>query len=354
MRLEDEVLLALARRLRQAETGGWTETAMRELVDGLGWEWRHRVEPPHREHHGPVLRTGLPTGEAYLRSVRRHAVEEYTEGEEYVGLYVPVDVPEDDPVAKADAFRRAADVLTGAFGPSSIMGVYGSPGPFYDSPASWGSPFRRWRGESDSLELRAGEQGPELLLQPNGPVESWHWRQSHGEPYALGGFFGVSRDPANEGLGMPGGWRTDDWDVFAHALASVLTTLPVEVRALGIARDLTHFGLWLGALHIYLSCDPALELALCDFNHTPLPEPELLALGWLAGPPDAEHLADAAYRSPAHRPGTVDGRALARLVVDTARLNGHKSPRELYLVDHSQQVGEYYVQHYGLTLAEAP
>ncbi|GAA1647584.1 hypothetical protein GCM10009733_050880 [Nonomuraea maheshkhaliensis] len=82
MRLDDEALAELARRLREARTEGWTEPAMRELVAGMGWEWQDGVEPPHREHLGPVLRAGLPTGDAHLRSVRRHMVETYADGED--------------------------------------------------------------------------------------------------------------------------------------------------------------------------------------------------------------------------------------------------------------------------------
>jgi hypothetical protein len=349
-RLSDEALVELARRLKTAETGGWVETALRELVAGLGWEWRDRVEPLHREHYGPVLSTGLVTGDAYLRSVRRHMVEDYVAGEEYFGLYVPIDLPQDTPIAKADAFRRAAEVLTAAFGSSSIMGAYGSPGPFHDVPASWGSPFRRWRGDPNSLELRAGEQGPELLLSPSAPVENWYRRQPH-DSFALGGFFGTRNDPANDGLDLPGLWRTDDWDVLATSVAAMLTTFPAEVRALGIGKDIAHLGVWPGAIHIDIESDPVLRLRMHDFNEPALPKAELADLGWIA---ESATSADPLFHSETYEAGEVDGRRLAQLLVDTAKLGGCKSPHNLFLTDHSQNVGDYWVEYYALTLRTAP
>jgi hypothetical protein len=353
--LSDEELAELARRLRNADTGRWSETGLRELVAGLGWEWRD-------SEAGPVLSTGLGTGDARLRPVGKYE-ERYAVGQEYVGLHVPIEVPQDTAIAKADAFRRAAEVLTETFGPAPIMGVYGDPGPFYDSPPSWGSPFRRWWKKPDSLELQAGEHGPELLLLSNDPVENWHWRQSQGNPYELGGFFGTRRDPANAGLGYPGMWTTDDWEIFGNALGEMLTTLPAETRALGIELSLGMHGLIPGAggpWVFHLACDAVLELGLYDEAGIELPDGDLTALGWIAestAKSSCDHLSevvDVAYHSVAYGPGEVDGHGLARLLVETARLLGIESPKGLSLIDRAQTLGDYRVDFYGLTLTENP
>ncbi|GLW09553.1 hypothetical protein Misp01_46820 [Microtetraspora sp. NBRC 13810] len=350
-RLTDDELAGLATRLRAADPGGWRESGLRELAAGLGWEW-------HDTGSGPVLRTGLAAGDARVRRVGKYE-EDYADGRDHVGLYVPVEVSEGGPAAKADAFRRAADVLTGLFGPSPIMGVTGFPGPFYDSPAGWGSPFRRWRGEHDSLELHAAEDGPELVLHPNDPVEFWHWRQAQGNPHELGGFFGTRRDPANAGLGIPGMWRTDDWDVFAASLGSMLTTLPAETRALGIDLTLGLHGRIPGTYGpgvFSIACDGMLELAIFDEGDFALPHDRLGPLGWTSGsdvPATHDHGGDG-YHSASYGPGEVPGHDLARMLVDTARLLGIESPYGLSLFDHAQSVDGYHVDYYALTLKENP
>lgn len=149
----------LARTLRAADTGDWSEAGLRVLADRLGWQWRD-------DYDGQVLRTGTAAGDARLRSVGdRERARAW--GREYVGMSLSIEAPADTTAAgMADAFRGAAEVLTASMGPSTIMGAYGNPGPFFDTPPSWGSPFRRWRGMPNSLELKAGEHGLELLLHP--------------------------------------------------------------------------------------------------------------------------------------------------------------------------------------------
>ncbi|MEU1786557.1 hypothetical protein ABZ553_11915 [Streptomyces sparsogenes] len=221
--LAGERLVETARGLREADTGGWRESALRALVSSFGWRWRQAAGD---------------AGEAWLRPTGRYESPFAHDGEEFVGLHVPVELVEGGAAAKAESFRRAAEALTEAFGRASIMGAYGGLGPFYESTPQWGSPFLRWRGKPDTLELRAGERGPELLLQPTDPVENWFWRQGHGEDFALGGFFGSLPVPANGGLGLPGYWRTDDWDVYTTALSDFLGSLPAATSALGIELDL--------------------------------------------------------------------------------------------------------------------
>ncbi|WP_017591495.1 hypothetical protein [Nocardiopsis potens] len=348
--LDDDALVELAERLRGAETGGWTEKGVRGLAGALGWEPADGA--PTR------LRTGLPTGEARLRPVDR-LDEDYTRGERHLGLYVPVALVDGGAAAKADAFARAARALTAKLGPAPIMGAHGDPGPFYESTASWGSPFLRWRGRPDSLELRAGDDGPELLLHPSDPVENWHWRQGHGEAYALGGFFGARPDPANAGLGHPGGWTTGDWDVFATALGGFLGCLAAETRALGIELSLgmhgripgTH-GPWV----FHIASAQTLELAVYE-ETVDTSALDMAALGWTPvseAPAAMDHLIDVSHHTGAFAPGEADGRGLARTLVETAKALGIPSPRGLSLIDHCQSVAGYRVDYYGLTLKENP
>ncbi|MQY04971.1 hypothetical protein [Actinomadura macrotermitis] len=343
-------LVDLARRLRAADTGGWREDGVGRLVAGLGWE-----------RAGDVVRTGLPSGDARLRPVGKYE-SDHVRGEEYVGLYVPIAVAA-DPAVKADAFRRAAHELTAALGPSPIMGSYGGLSTFYDSTPRWGAPFRRWRGHPDSLELQAGEAGPELVLFPTDPTENWFWRQRHGEAYALDGFFGTDRSAANGGLSIPGMWRTDDWEVFHTTLTCFLRSLPAEVRALGIELSLAMHALIPGTYGpwvFHLACDAdTLELAVFEQEDVDLAKYDLPSLGWTAtadAPPSHEHdeFTRVAYHSGPHRLGEVDGLRLAGLLVETAKAFGIESPQGLSLVDHAQSIDGYHVDFFGLTLRENP
>src|SRR5690606_17590731 len=81
------------------------------------------------------------------------------------------------------------------------------------------------------------------------------------------------------------------------------------------------------------------------------------ALGWTptsVTPAALDHWLDHSHHSGVFGPDDMDGRALAALVVDTVRDLGVESPRGLSLADHSQRVGDYYVDFYGLTLRENP
>lgn len=349
--LDDDTLVELAERLRGAETGGWTEEGMRGLAAALGWE-------PAGDGAPNRLHTDLPTGGARLHPVDG-LVETYTSGERYLGLYVPVALVDGGAAAKADAFAGTARALTAKLGTAPIMGSYGDLGPFYDPTAPWGAPFLRWRGHPDSLELRAGDDGPELLLHPSDPVENWHWRQGHGEPHALSGFFGTRPDPANAYLGIPGGWTTDDWDTFTSALGGFLNCLAAETRALDIELSLGIHGLIPGTYgpRVFdIESAHTLELAFYE-EYVDISALDMAALGWTPvteASAAMEHLFDVSHHTGASAPGEADGSALARTLVETAKALGIPSPRNLSLLDHCQSVAGYHVNYYGLTLQENP
>ncbi|MCX4091042.1 hypothetical protein [Nocardia sp. alder85J] len=354
--MQDEArVVELARRLRAADTGGWRESALHGVIESLG-------RPSGDGDGGPLLSGAAdsPGGAPRLRPVGRFEQDFVRDGEEYVGLSVPAVLAEDGAVGEARAFRTVAEALIGEFGTASVMGVYGNPGPFYDIAPRWGSPFLRWRGPDDTLELHAGEHGPELLLQPTYPVEEWFLRQGHGEPYAIGGFFGARVDDvANEGLSLPGGWRTGDWDVFSRTLADFLRPLPAETYALGIELNPAFHALvpgTAGPLLFELVCGERLEIVydtgglgeyITDprtFGWTPQSERRTVLTHWLESP----------YHSGDFGIGEVDGHALATMIVATLRDLGVESPRSLSLADHSQRVGRHHVEYYGLTLRENP
>ncbi|MFB8003204.1 hypothetical protein [Nocardia sp. NPDC056000] len=347
----------LARQLRGAETGGWQTAALRRLVAGLGWQWQETADGVRLI--GGVGPDHLPQWAPRLRRVDRFEKDYVHEGEDYVGLYVPIAVPEGGAAGKAAAFRAAGEALTREFDPAPIMGAYGDLGPFYDSTPRWGSPFRRWRQQVDTLELRAGEHGPELLLQPTAPAENWFWRQGHGENYAIGGFFGSNRDPANAGLGFPGAWHTDEWDVFLHALTAFLWNLPAETHALGIELDLGFHALvpgTRGPVVFHIACGERLEVAY-DTEGLGASIGDPASLGWIpksTRPAALEHWIESHYHSGDFGIGEVDGPGLARMMVDTLRGLGVASPRNLSLSDHAQSVAGYRVDYYGLTLEENP
>ncbi|MGX1810986.1 hypothetical protein ACWIGI_35150 [Nocardia sp. NPDC055321] len=347
----------LARQLRGAETGGWRAEPLRRLVEGLGWQWQETADGV--QLIGGVGPDNLPQWAPRLRRVDRFEKDFVHDGEDYVGLYVPIAVPEDGAAGKAAAFRAAGEALTREFGTAPIMGVYGGLGPFYDSAPRWGSPFRRWRQQADTLELRAGEHGPELLLQPTDPAENWFWRQGHGENYAVSGFFGSNLDPANAGLGFPGGWRTDDWDVFRHTLTDFLWNLPAETHALDIELDFGFHALvpgTLGPIVLHIACGDRLEVAY-DTEDLGADIPDPVALGWIpesTRPAALEHWTESLYHSGDFGIGEVNGPELARMMVDTLRGLGVASPHDLSLSDHAQSVAGYRVDYYGLTLEENP
>ncbi|MFK4266903.1 hypothetical protein [Streptomyces milbemycinicus] len=344
--LEGERLAEVARRLRDADTGGWRQPALRALVSSLGWEWREAAGD---------------AGEAWLRPTGRYESDFVHDGEEFVGLHVPVELVAGGATAKAESFRRAAETLTEAFGRASIMGAYGDLGPFYESTPVWGSPFLRWRGKPDTLELRAGERGPELLLQPTDPAENWFWRQGHGEAHAIGGFFGSRRVSANGGLGFPGYWQTDDWDVYTSALSDFLGSLPAETSALGIGLDLGIHALvpgTYGPVVFHIVCGDQLEIVYSTEELDGAgPGTDPASLGWIpeaTAPARLSHWIDWTHHSGVFGPDDTDGPRLARLLVDTLRGLGVSSPKDLSLSDHAQTVDDYQVDFYGLTLRENP
>ncbi|MEU3877548.1 MULTISPECIES: hypothetical protein [Streptomyces] len=327
----NETIAQLAKRLLAADTDGWTEAGARALAAA--------VAP-----------------DARLRPVGQYE-ERYVDGEAYVELAVPVLKPADTgAAAQAAAFAEAREELTAELGEASIMGVYGDLGPFYASGPLWGTPYLRWRGRPNTLELRAGTAGPELVLQPTDPVESWFWRQGHGEEHAITGFFGSTRGPANAGLGFPGGWRAQRWETVTRALADFLSTLPAETTALGTPISMPIYGRGAGPgapLLFDISCSDRLSIA-CFPPYDMDPNPETLGWGRAADHPATREVWDDDYdprwRIDAGAPGEPRGRELAETLVATARAAGVRDPQDLIVGGEAEYMSPYRVTFYGLGL----
>ncbi|MET9556230.1 hypothetical protein [Streptomyces sp. NPDC006645] len=342
----DEPISALAVRLRSADTGGWTADATRALVVRLGWGWTG----------GPTVVTGRSTGDARVEPVGKHE-ERYTRGEAYFELAVPVRHTAPDPASQAEAFRLVKEELTGTLGEASVMGVYGRRAPFVRTGQSWGSPYLRWRGEPNTLELRAGPTGPELVLQPTDPAENWFVRQGYDDAFSITGFFGFRQDASNGGLTFPGGWQARSWETMTMALADFLTTLPAETTALRTPMWMAIYGRIEGKgapLIVDIDCGDRLMLAsFVDESLDPMSlgwgtvaEYPMTARTW----PDAN---DPRLRVDAGGPGRPDGKALAGTIVATARAMGVESPEDLRIESEAGDMGPYRVTYYGLGLPMA-
>ncbi|MFD8233085.1 hypothetical protein ACFV20_14560 [Streptomyces sp. NPDC059696] len=337
-------LADLARRLRAVDTGGWSPEGVRAMADGLGWARGGTADQP-------VLITGRAAGDARLRPVGRYE-ERHVNGESYVELAVPVAIAAPDAAAQAAAFRAAREELTEALGRPSVMGSHGGLGPFYESGPLWGAPFLRWRGRTDTLELRAGKAGPELVLQPTDPAEDWFWRQGHGEEHAISGFFGSNRDPANAGLGFPGGWTAHSWETVTRSLGDVLEALPAEAVALGVSFGMPFYGRARGSAPLLFDVTCGERLSIGCFAPDDV---DAASLGWgtVAEHPGTASVwsdDDPVWRVDAGGPGEPKGRALAEMLVATARAAGVSEPTDLILGGEAEYVDGYHVTYYGLGL----
>ncbi|WP_285937923.1 hypothetical protein [Actinomadura xylanilytica] len=328
--LSDEEIVDLGRWMSGAVTDGWRDPAMAELLKEREWKLSHPGDQA-------VVPTGSATGDARLLPVGDIESRYVSMGEEYVGLAVPVAVTDRSAKAQTECFRRVARMLTQALGPAPIVGSHGDLRPFFESGPAWGDPYLRWRGGVDSLELRAGVHGPELVLMPNGPVENWLSRQGHGEQFALKGFLGERHvvrfdengarrvyDQALAGLELPGLWQAEDWDTFSIALTEWLTTFSAELRALGVwFGPVIHGGDRVG-FDVY-PLDDGVVLAADlpeDFDAAPL--------GW-----SSESIPDDPWIGAPHqwRLSGVNAKDLATALVETARATGLTAPNELVIAD---------------------
>ncbi|WP_344593724.1 hypothetical protein [Actinomadura vinacea] len=325
----DDQLADLALWLRDSSTGDWSHDTLRRLVKTRGWATG--------DDDPTLVRTGLPTGDARLLPA---------------GLAVPVGLAAPSPLAQADCFRHVAQVVRNALGPASVAGSYGEHRPFNAHGPAWGNPYLRWLRPAQSVELRAGAHGPEVVLTQTDQWAEWLIRQGQGRPMDVTGFLGRLQtndsahkpNPAN--LLLPSPWLAHDWDVFERAFAAWLSTVSAEQHALGMRLVPAIHGATGLLLDIYPHKDRLLIAGAARSVDLP-------ALGWTPGPlPDDPWDDYPEWRLIGGGIGRVDGKALARTAVDTARAVGLTSPTELKIMHGAQtetsEGDEYSLTFYGL------
>lgn len=326
----------------------WSESDIRRLIGGLGWQWNG--EPGPR----PGAVTGLPAGDAVLVPVG--LLEREWARQEYLELVVPLSHPDPGPRAQAEELRRAADAMRRVLGDATYVGSYGSTGPCGRQVGGplWGSPFLRWRKDGVTLELRAHGAGPQLVLQPSEVWESW---------YALGGRGFVA---VLEGSGAPlehPRWElAGDWDSLQVSIGAFLRTLPAVTVATGLSQNLSLYGKVGGDSPIMFDiiCADRLYVGFCEYMVKEAARGENAAkLGWTRRellPPRHIDPADdgtSPWRIAAGGPGEVQASEMASLIVRTAQAAGvtmatdliiggegeYRRPYELHFAELSMATG---------------
>jgi hypothetical protein len=96
----------------------------------------------------------------------------------------------------------------------------GTPPPLWTKAPAWGAPFQWWRRPEpgNTVELRAGTDGPEVVLRPTGTVEQWWYFQRWSDTPIPWTVCALARSEGLEGLTWPGRIVADDWAVFEREL----------------------------------------------------------------------------------------------------------------------------------------
>ncbi|MEJ3653402.1 hypothetical protein WEH80_10495 [Actinomycetes bacterium KLBMP 9759] len=354
MRLDGSTLVRIARAMRDTTWKRYDDDALRAFGAKLGWAWDATGELP-------VLRTGLPTGDARPRP--EGTFDSTIMGWfERLGLVVPVaDERTSGAAVLARDFRELAADLEEAFGPSLVMGCHGARGWYDDAVPSWGSPFRIWHDGWTAVELRASQTGVELAVHPITTIDSWLAYCTEAMPAGeLGGFVAQRFDGTTSPLQTPYAPPVeDDWLDFELDLARELTTLPAVTVALDIELSFGLHGMIPGTAGPWvfsLASTDVLELGVdAELEHTDV---DFAKLGWQRSsdhPADGAHLDPVSFHSDAAGPGEVKGTVLAGLVVRTAKALGIRAPRSgLSLTDRACRIGDYRADFFGLGLRENP
>ncbi|BDH10479.1 hypothetical protein [Streptomyces hygroscopicus] len=326
--ISSEDIGALAQKLTSRFVGLlWSEADMRKLISSLGWEWTGDPGSPMG------AATGLPGGDAVLIPVGA-AERHWAPLEEYLELVVPLSQLAPEPRAQAEEFRRAADAVRHALGDATYAGSHGSTSPYgrRETRPLWGSPFLRWRRERVTLELRAGADGPELVLQPSEAWERWY-------SLAGRGFVGVLEDCAAP-LQHPRWELAVDWDTLQVSIGAFLRTLPAVTAATGVSQCLALYGRVGEASPIMFDivCDDRLYLGYCEYLVEEAARGENAAkLGWTCRESLPEgHIRPGddgrpPWRVDAGGPGEVRASEMAALIVRTARAAGVAEATDLII-----------------------
>ncbi|MFF3069868.1 hypothetical protein ACFVSN_00605 [Kitasatospora sp. NPDC057904] len=324
---------AVARNLADAGSDlRWSGEGLRELAGRLGWEWADGSDGRVR------LVTALPGGDAALVPVDARA-RPWARSQEYLELVVPVSRPAAEVHAQVEEFRRVADALRRELGNATYIGGNGRNSPTGHRLApSWGRPFLRWRRGATSLELRAGEAGPELVLQASAVWESWY--QQGGD-----GYVGVLQGAGLE-LDHPRREYAGEWDELA--LGGFLQMLPAEVRATGLAQSMPLYGCSIGDGPLLFAIDCRAGRLLIGYTEAGVAEAargeRAATLGWTpieetlpSDHPLRPQFGCTPWLIDAGGPGGVDG-AVADVIVRTARAAGVASASGLRIGGEAEHV----------------
>lgn len=357
--LPPDQLSDLARWMRGVPPDGWLLSELRDLLGARGWELG--------DGPGHVVRTGLTTGDGRLMPVDS-LIERFTTAfESVIGLAVPVGVADPSVVAQAECFRQAASSLTEVLGPATVLGTHSAHGPFYVAGPAWGNPYLRWRrpAPGDTIELRAGVRGPELVLQPTAPAEYWLLKQQWGT-FPISGILAElsTNDPASKqaylahghtlaGLETPGMLAAANWEDFERGLADMLSTVSAEQHALRMG-----FAPVIGSRQGFsFDVNPSNDrVVIAGFVPGSV---DAVTLGWIAAaevPDDPYGTGGPEWRLVGAGIGETDGAALARTVVETARACGLATPDDLEIMDGNSERSRdginYWYRYYGLGLRD--
>ncbi|MCH7229646.1 hypothetical protein L0U85_02035 [Glycomyces sp. L485] len=329
-----------------------TESGMRKLAADIGWQPTEDVEWPR-------------AADGSLRGVACTASVDGTERIRFAyygtdGVVVPVSRVADDAVTQAEEFRRVADVVQDAINPASFFGNR-SPDSRGDRPDR-GTPYLRWRGKYTTVELRAGESGPELVSDY---TDSWEDAYRYSMARKPTGFVGAVAGP--DRIQRAKFSPANDWDEFTDGLVDLLANLPAETLALGVSLSLPLFG----RIHFEdgTSDSPLLfDIRCFDRLHIGYDGPDSAdpaSLGWrptdqqnLRGATEVEHF-ESPWHFDAGGPGAVKAAAAAELIVKTAEAAGVRAVDELMLggeaelsgdQSHAKYRGPYVFRYPGLRL----
>lgn len=257
----------------------------------------------------------------------------------------------------AEEFRRVAAAVQGILSTPDHFGTYANG--LTGSAEPWGTPYLRWRGKYATVELRAGESGPELVSDFTDM-----WEEDYRDDMARNptGFIGAL---GGDGLLSAPAAKASDLGEFTEALAALLSRLPAETLALGISLSLGLFGTVAredgtstSPLMFDLRCGERLHLGYYapDGVAAEASGEAAAGLGWTPTAPDVLQggaelgYFDAPWHFDGGGPGGTRAHEAAELLVRTAKAAGVKRVGDLALGGEAEQQGRAYYKFPGLRL----
>ncbi|MEU6860140.1 hypothetical protein AB0B28_14855 [Glycomyces sp. NPDC046736] len=328
-----------------------SEAGLRELAADL------RLGVPD-QFDGPRDSSGRPSGIVCTAPVDG-AQRPWTVRFDLGGVSIPLSRIEGDAGVQAAEFARAAKSVEAALRTPDYFGAYR--GTFLGGDR-WGAPYMRWRGKYTTTELAASPTGPVLSIDY---TEMWEEDYRDAMSRRPSGFIG-SRS-WDDLLYAPSA-TAGDWVEFTEALAALLSHLPAETSALGVAFTLCLYGRLTFAdgtkdapIMFDIRCGERLHLGY--YAH-PRADPAGSAkaapgLGWSPTPADLEGSApevkffDNPWYFDGGGPADTRAREAAELLVRTAKAAGVRQVGDLLLGEEAHHQQNAYYRFPGLRLGTA-